>query len=257
MAESGFSDNQVLRYSRQLLVPGFDLDSQQALAEARVLIVGAGGLGCPAALYLAGAGVGSLTLIDPDRVEVHNLHRQIAFRQGDLGRPKAESLSEQLGELNREVDCPVREESADEAVLDRLLPELDLVLDCTDNFAARRAINRACVRAGTPFVSGAAIRREGQLAAFDRRQTDSACYACLYGDSEGGDERCAESGILGPVVGHVASFQALLALYLLTGQKVPQKLHRFDGAELEWRSAAFSRDPACPVCGARAEEARP
>lgn len=249
MAESGFSDNQVLRYSRQLLVPGFDLDSQQALADARVLIVGAGGLGCPAALYLAGAGVGSLTLMDPDRVEVHNLHRQIAFRQADLGRPKARALAEQLAKLTPELNCMIREECADESVLDQVLPELDLVLDCTDNFAARRAINRACVRSGTPLVSGAAIRREGQLAAFDRRRADAACYACLYGDSEGGDERCAESGILGPVVGHIASFQALMALYLLTGQPVAQKLHRFDGNELEWRSAAFSRDPACPVCG--------
>lgn len=249
MAEAGFSDNQVLRYSRQLLVPGFDLDSQQALANARVLIVGAGGLGCPAALYLAGAGVGSLTLMDPDRVEVHNLHRQIAFRQADLDRSKAQALADQLGELNPEVHCTVREERADESALDPLLPEMDLVLDCTDNFAARRAINRACVRAGTPLVSGAAIRREGQLAAFDRRRSDSACYACLYGDSEGGDERCAESGILGPAVGHVASFQALMALYLLTGQPVPQKLHRFDGEKLEWRSAGFTRDPDCPVCG--------
>jgi adenylyltransferase/sulfurtransferase len=253
MAETGFSDNQVLRYSRQLLVPGFDLDSQRALADARVLMVGAGGLGCPVALYLAGGGVGSLTLMDPDRVEVHNLHRQIAFRETDLDRPKAGALADQLVQLNPEVHCSVREERADESVLDKLLPETDLVLDCTDNFAARRAINRACVRAGTPFVSGAAIRREGQLAAFDRRRADPACYACLYGDTEGGDERCAESGILGPVVGHVAGFQALMALYLLTGQAVPQKLHRFDGAELEWRSASFSRDPACPVCGARAK----
>lgn len=255
MADSGFSDNQVLRYSRQLLVPGFDLDSQQLLVDARVLVVGAGGLGCPAALYLAGAGVGGLTLLDPDRVEVHNLHRQIAFRETDLDRPKAEALADRLGELNPEVACTAREERADESVLDDLLAEVDLVLDCTDNFAARRGINRACVRAGRAFVSGAAIRRDGQLAAFDRRRADAACYACLYGDSEGGDERCAESGILGPVVGHVASFQALLALYLLTGEAVPQRLHRFDGAELEWRSAAFNRDPACPVCGARAKVA--
>lgn len=249
MDESGFSDNQLLRYSRQLLVPGFDLDSQDRLARARVLIVGAGGLGCPAALYLAGAGVGSLTLMDPDRVEVHNLHRQIAFREADLGRSKAEALAQQLGERNPELHCAVRAEGADESGLDELLPEMDLVLDCTDNFAARRAINRACVRAATAFVSGAAIRREGQLAAFDRRQSDSACYACLYGDTEGGDERCAESGILGPVVGHVASFQALISLYLLIDEAVPQKLHRFDGTRLEWRATAFSRDPACPVCG--------
>ncbi len=256
MAETGFSDDKILRYSRQLLVPGFDLDSQQALTHARVLVVGAGGLGCPAALYLAGAGVGSLTLMDPDQVEVHNLHRQIAFRQADLGRPKARALAEQLSDLNPEVQCSVREESADEDVLDALLPETELVLDCTDNFAARRAINHACVRADTPFVSGAAIRREGQLAAFDRRQSDSACYACLYGDSEGGDERCAESGILGPVVGHVASFQALLALYLLIGQPVAQTLHRFDGTALAWRSAGFSRDPACPVCADGVEAAQ-
>jgi adenylyltransferase/sulfurtransferase len=245
-----FSDDQVLRYSRQLLVPGFDLDSQQALADARVLIVGAGGLGCPAALYLAGAGVGDLTLIDPDRVEVHNLHRQIAFREQDRDRYKAEALADALRQLNPEIRVDSREESANEAALVDLLDGMNLVLDCTDNFAARRAINRASVRTATPLVSGAAIRREGQLAAFDRRDPEAACYACLYGDSEGGDERCAESGILGPVVGHVASLQALVALRLLTGESVPQKLHRFDGETLEWRSASFQRDPGCPVCGA-------
>lgn len=248
MATDEFNDAQVLRYSRALLVPGFDLDDQQALRQARVLIVGAGGLGCPAALYLAGAGVGRLTLADPDQVEVHNLHRQIAFRESDLDQSKAQALADQLRALNSTIECRPLVERLSEERLDELTPKQDLVLDCTDHFAARRAINRSCVRNRVSLISGAAIRQEGQLAVFDRRRTESGCYACLYGDETGGDERCAQSGILGPVVGQVAVFQALLALRWLAGAELEPRLHRLDGQALEWRVSRFRRDPACPVC---------
>lgn len=243
------SDDQLMRYSRQLLLPQFDIDGQEALKSSSVLMVGAGGLGCPAGLYLAGAGVGKLVVVDPDEVEQHNLHRQIAFRESDIGRPKAEALTDQLSRLNPEPVYHSRVEKVDQVWLHTKLPKVDLVLDCTDNFESRRAINHACVKAKLPLVSGAAIRMEGQLAVFDRRQGDAACYACLFGDSEGADEVCAESGILGPVVGAVGTLQALLAIQLLTGKPVSQKLHRFDGETMEWRSLGFSRDPDCPVCG--------
>lgn len=243
------SDEQLMRYSRQLLLPQFDIEGQEALKRASVLMIGAGGLGCPAGLYLAGAGIGKLAVVDPDHVERHNLHRQIAFRESDVGMPKAEALTGQLAQLNPEPVYHSRVEKVDEVWLHTRLPKVDLVLDCTDNFESRRAINHACVRSRIPLVSGAAIRMEGQLAVFDHRRDDAACYSCLFGDGEGADEVCAESGILGPVVGAVGTLQALLAIQLLAGKAVAQRLHRFDGETMEWRSIGFSRDPACPVCG--------
>jgi molybdopterin/thiamine biosynthesis adenylyltransferase len=250
------NDDQLMRYSRQLLLPQFDIDGQEALAGSTVLMVGAGGLGCPAALYLAGAGIGKLVIVDPDEVEQHNLHRQVAFRETDIGKPKAEALADQLRALNPEPNYQSLVERVDEVWLHTRLPKVDAVLDCTDNFESRRAINHACVKANTPLISGAAIRMEGQLAVFDRRQEDAACYACLYGDSEGMDERCAESGILGPVVGAVGTLQALLTIQLLTGKPVAQKLHRFDGETMEWHSATFRRDRGCLVCGEKERGAR-
>lgn len=246
------SDDQLMRYSRQLLLPEFDIDGQQALQSSSVLMIGAGGLGCPAGLYLAGAGIGKLVVVDPDRVEAHNLHRQIGFAETDIGRPKAEALTARLQQLNPEPVYSSRVEKVDQIWLHSKLAKVDLVLDCTDNFASRRAINHACVNAGVALVSGAAIRMEGQLAVFDRRRGDGGCYACLFGDGEGPDELCAESGILGPVVGAIGTLQALLAIQLLLGKPVARKLHRFDGNTMEWHSVAFAPDPACPVCGEQA-----
>ncbi len=239
-----FNDEQLNRYSRQLMVDELDLDGQEALAAARVLIVGCGGLANPAALYLAGAGVGQLVLADDDRVELSNLHRQVAFRGDQVHQSKAEALRDQLQLLNAVV-------RVDDAWLDDAVAEATLVLDCTDNFVTRQAINRACVAHAKPLVSGAAIRMDGQLAVFDLRAADSPCYACVYGDGTDGDLACSEAGILGPVVGVVGTLQALAAIRTLSGASVASVLHLFDGRTLGWRQVAIPRDPQCPVCAAR------
>jgi adenylyltransferase/sulfurtransferase len=246
-----FNDEQLNRYSRQLMVDELDLDGQEALAAARVLIVGCGGLANPAALYLAGAGVGQLVLADDDRVELSNLHRQVAFRGDQVHQSKAEALRDQLQLLNADVDVRSAVVRVDDAWLDDAVAEATLVLDCTDNFATRQAINRACVAHARPLVSGAAIRMDGQLAVFDLRAADSSCYACVYGDGTDGDLACSEAGILGPVVGVVGTLQALAAIRTLSGASVASVLHLFDGRTLGWRQVAIPRDPQCPVCAAR------
>lgn len=246
-----FNDEQLNRYSRQLMVDELDLDGQEALAAARVLIVGCGGLANPAALYLAGAGVGQLVLADDDRVELSNLHRQVAFRGDQVNQAKAEALRDQLQLLNAEVDVRSAVVRVDDAWLDEAVSAATLVLDCTDNFATRQAINRACVAHGRPLISGAAIRMDGQLAVFDLRAADSPCYACVYGEGTDGDLACSEAGILGPVVGVVGTLQALAAIRTLSGASVASVLHLFDGRTLGWRQVAILRDPQCPVCAAR------
>jgi len=246
-----FNDEQLNRYSRQLMVDELDLDGQEALAAARVLIVGCGGLANPAALYLAGAGVGQLVLADDDRVELSNLHRQVSFRGDQVHQSKAEALRDQLQLLNADVDVRSAVVRVDDAWLDDAVAEATLVLDCTDNFVTRQAINRACVAHAKPLVSGAAIRMDGQLAVFDLRAADSPCYACVYGDGTDGDLACSEAGILGPVVGVVGTLQALAAIRTLSGASVASVLHLFDGRTLGWRQVAIPRDPQCPVCTAR------
>ncbi|MFT6635209.1 HesA/MoeB/ThiF family protein [Alcanivorax sp.] len=246
-----FNDEQLNRYSRQLMVDELDLDGQEALAAARVLIVGCGGLANPAALYLAGAGVGQLVLADDDRVELSNLHRQVAFRGDQVHQSKAEALRDQLQLLNADVDVRSAVVRVDDTWLDDAVAEATLVLDCTDNFVTRQAINRACVAHAKPLVSGAAIRMDGQLAVFDLRAADSPCYACVYGDGTDGDLACSEAGILGPVVGVVGTLQALAAIRTLSGASVASVLHLFDGRTLGWRQVAIPRDPQCPVCAAR------
>lgn len=176
------TDEMLLRYSRQILLADVDIEGQEKLSAASVLIVGAGGLGNPAALYLAGAGVKRILLVDGDTLDVSNLHRQIAFRDAQTGASKAQSLAQQLRELNPLVDVQAFEQFADRALLDALLPQVSVVLDCTDNFATRSLVNAACVAHRVALVSGAAIRLEGQLAVFDLRRDDAACYACLYGE---------------------------------------------------------------------------
>lgn len=248
MAEP-FSDDQLLRYSRQLLLDDVGLEGQEALRDARVLLVGAGGLANPAALYLAGAGVGQLTLVDDDKVDPSNLHRQIAFRGNQVGESKVQALADQLQALNPEVAVQGIAARADADWLIRQVPTVDLVLDCCDNFATRQAVNAACVRHRKPLVSGAAVRLDGQLALFDLRDPKSACYACVYGDGTDGDLACSDAGILGPVVGTIGTLQALLAIHLLVGRPVAPVLRLFDGRIASWREARFSKDPACPVCG--------
>lgn len=242
------NDDQLLRYSRQLMVEEFDLPGQEALSKARILVVGCGGLANPAALYLAGAGVGQLVLADDDRVELSNLHRQVAFRSEDVGQPKAEALKAQLQALNPDVSVQAHTLRVDSDWLDREVAAASVVLDCTDNFATRQNINQACVTHRTPLVSGAAIRLDGQLAVFDLRQPDSACYACVYGDGTDGDLACSQAGIVGPVVGTIGTLQALAAIQVLLGNPLPATLRLFDGRTLSWREMRFHKDPACPVC---------
>tara|TARA_B100000676_G_scaffold304207_2_gene355996 strand:+ start:674 stop:1417 length:744 start_codon:yes stop_codon:yes gene_type:complete len=243
-----FNDEQLERYSRQLMVEEFDLAGQDALAGARVLVVGCGGLANPAALYLAGAGVGELVLADDDAVELSNLHRQVAFRGDDVGQPKAGALKAQLQALNPDVTVHAHTLRVDADWLEREVAVATVVLDCTDNFATRQAINRACVTHQVPLVSGAAIRMDGQLAVFDLRQPDSACYACVYGDGTDGDLACSQAGIVGPVVGAIGTLQALAAMQVLLGHSLPATLRLFDGRTLSWREIRFHKDPACPVC---------
>ena len=245
------NDDQLLRYSRQLMVEEFDLAGQEALAGARVLVVGCGGLANPAALYLAGAGVGELVLADDDAVELSNLHRQVAFRGKDVGQSKAEALKAQLQALNSDVSVQAHTVRVDADWLDREVASATVVLDCTDNFATRQSINQACVTHRTPLVSGAAIRMDGQLAVFDLRQPDSACYACVYGDGTDGDLACSQAGIVGPVVGVVGTLQALAAMQVLLGNPMSATLRLFDGRTLSWREMRFHKDPACPVCSRR------
>lgn len=244
------TDEQLERYSRQLLVPEIDLAGQEALRQSRILIIGCGGLGNPAALYLAGAGVGRLVLADPDHVEMSNLHRQTAFRSSDVGRQKVLALADQLGQLNDDVVVQAEQCYADADWLDKQVEHADVVLDCSDNFATRQAVNRACVVHGVPLVSGAAITMDGQLSVFDRRQADSPCYACLYGVETDGDMPCSRAGIAGPVVGVIGTLQAMAAMAILCGQSLPSRLQTFDGRTLQWQEYLIKPDPKCPVCAA-------
>jgi len=245
------NDEQLLRYSRQILLPQIDIWGQEKIIQARVLIIGAGGLGCPAAIYLAAAGVGHLTIADPDEVELSNLQRQIAHHTKDIGRNKAVSARQMLAALNPNIEI---EALAIRLEGQRLLAEVkksDLVLDCSDNFTTRFDVNRACFDTTTPLVSGAAIRFEGQIAVFDPRQTNSPCYQCLYPDQGELAESCTESGVVDPITGIVGSIQALEAIKLLLaiGQPLTGKLLILDGLNMKWHSVRLPRNPGCPVCG--------
>ncbi len=245
-------DEQLLRYSRHILLPGIDVEGQEKLLQASVLVVGVGGLGSPVALYLAASGVGKLMLVDDDKVELSNLQRQIAHRTKDVGRSKTASAGESVMALNPDVAVElVTERLAGDALLSAV-GAVDVVVDCSDNFTTRFALNQACVLTRTPLVSGAAIRSEGQLSVFDFRQAESPCYRCLY-SPEAGDEQlnCAEAGVLAPIVGVMGSMQALEAVKVLTGfgQTLVGRLLLLDGATMECRTLKLGKDPSCPVCG--------
>jgi len=248
------NDEQLLRYSRHILLPQIDIDGQQRLLEARVLVVGAGGLGSPAALYLAAAGVGTLVLADGDSVDLTNLQRQILHRQAGIGRPKAESGRDSLAEINPGCRVlPVNERLGGEK-LEAQVREADIVLDCCDNFATRHAINRACVKFGKPLVSGAAIRFEGQVSVFDSRLPASPCYHCLFPEAEDIEEvRCAVMGVFAPLTGIIGCVQAAEALKLLIGcgESLAGRLLLLEGLAMEWRSLNIPRDRGCAVCGGR------
>lgn len=245
------SDEDLLRYSRQILLAQVDIDGQLKLKNSRVLIVGLGGLGSPVALYLAAAGVGELHLADFDTVDLSNLQRQIAHDTGSLGQAKVESAAKRLRAINPAIQLQLYPAGLDADSLDAAVAGVDLVLDCSDNFATREAVNAACVSACKPLVSGAAIRLEGQLAVFDPRQPASPCYHCLYGHGSEAELTCSEAGVLGPLVGLVGSLQALEALKLLAGfgQPLVGRLLLIDGLGSHFRELRVKRDPACSVCG--------
>lgn len=243
-------DQQLLRYSRQIMLPEVDISGQQALLNARVLIVGMGGLGSPAALYCAAAGVGTLAITDFDEVDLSNLQRQIVHRQSSIGQSKVDSAQQTLNELNPDCQIIPLREKLEGAALAEQIEQADLVLDCSDRFSTRFAINAACVATKTPLVSGAAIQFGGQLAVFDPRQSDSPCYRCLYDDSDDEALRCADNGVISPLVGVIGSLQALEAVKLLSGagKAAVGQLLIFDALNTQWRSMTLKKDPGCPVC---------
>lgn len=247
------TDDELLRYSRQILLKQIDVDGQLRLKQSRVLIVGLGGLGSPVALYLAAAGVGELHLADFDTVDLTNLQRQIAHDSVSIGRTKVDSAMARLHALNPEVRLVAHRAALDADCLADAVAAVDLVLDCSDNFATREAVNATCVATGRPLVSGAAIRLEGQLSVFDPRQVDSPCYHCLYGHGSEAELTCSEAGVVGPLVGVVGSLQALEALKLLAGFGEPLvgRLLLIDAFGSRFRELKVRRDPECPVCGGR------
>ena len=244
------NDAQLLRYSRQIMLPQLDIEGQEDLLAARALIVGAGGLGSPAAMYLAAAGAGQLVIADPDVVELSNLQRQLLHHDEDIGRNKAVSAQDTLATINPDIKIIPIAQRLQGGQLDDEVKLADVVLDCSDNFATRFAVNTACVKHRTPLVSGAAIRMEGQLAVFDSRQQDSPCYHCLYKEGEEADQTCSENGVLSPVVGIIGSLQALEALKVILslGETLTGRLLAFDGLTLEWRTLKLQQDPACKTC---------
>ncbi|PVV10797.1 MAG: molybdopterin-synthase adenylyltransferase MoeB [gamma proteobacterium symbiont of Ctena orbiculata] len=244
------NDDQLLRYSRQIMLPAIGIEGQEILLGARILIVGLGGLGSPAAMYLAAAGVGNLVLLDFDQVDLTNLQRQIVHTTSRIGELKVESARETLLALNPECQVETIAEKLDQEALQQQIEKADLVLDGTDNFATRFAINKACYLTATPLVSGAAIRMEGQISVFTG-EPGGPCYHCLYPDEGEMDESCSANGVLAPLVGVIGSLQATEAIKQLTGagNTLHGRLLLLDALEMEWRSLRLTPDPACPVCG--------
>lgn len=242
---------QLLRYSRQMMLPEIDAAGQEKLAAARVLIIGLGGLGSAASIYLATAGAGHLVLVDFDRVELSNLQRQILYTTGDIGRSKVEVAREHLLALNPEIEVSTIEGRLEQAGLEHETAAADVVIDASDNFATRFAVNAACVRTRTPLVSAAAIRFEAQLSAFDPKRADSPCYRCLYGEDAAVDQSCTANGVIAPLLGIFGSLQALETMKLIMGIGEPLigRLLLFDALRMEWHCASLPRDPGCPVCG--------
>lgn len=246
------NDEQLLRYSRHILLDEIGIEGQEKLLASHVLIVGAGGLGSPVALYLGSAGVGRLTVVDHDRVDATNLQRQIAHTLERIGEFKSESVVQSIAAINPDVQVTSVTERADDVLLDKLVEKADVVLDCTDNFATRHAINRACVKHHKPLVSGAAIRFDGQIAVYDPRSDLSPCYACVFPESDLLEETsCASMGVFAPLVGIVGTVQAAEALKLLCeiGRPLTGRLLLLDGRSMEWNEMKVSRNAACKVCG--------
>ena len=245
------NDQQLLRYSRQIMLPQVDIAGQQKLLDAKILIVGAGGLGSPAAMYLAAAGVGQITIYDDDQVDLTNLQRQIAHCTSDIGLDKVISTLNTLENINPEIRVVAKKARLQNELLLNEVRAADVVLDCSDNFSTRFAINHACVAKKTALVSGAAIRFEGQISVFTPGQNDSPCYNCLY-QSEGEElQNCARNGVIAPITGIVGSIQALEAMKLIMqiGNNLTGRLLLLDGLSMEWQTLRLKKNPACPTCG--------
>jgi molybdopterin/thiamine biosynthesis adenylyltransferase len=247
-------DQQLLRYSRHILLDEVGIEGQQCMLDAHALIVGAGGLGSPAALYLAASGVGRITLVDDDSVDLTNLQRQVMHTTARVGQPKVESGREALLQINPEIEVVALRERVGPARLAELVDAADVVLDCSDNFATRHAVNRACVAAGVALVAGAVIRFDGQVSVYDMRDPASPCYACLFPpDSRFEDAACSTMGVFAPLVGVIGAVQAAEALKLLAGIRpsLAGRLQMLDGRAMEWSEVRVARNPACPVCAQR------
>ncbi len=246
------NDNQLLRYSRHILLPQIEYDGQEKLTQGHVLIVGAGGLGSPVAMYLAASGVGTLTICDFDSVDMTNLQRQIIHTTQSVGINKAVSAQQAIFEINPEVTVHTVQQKSTEAEMRALVAQADVVVDCSDNFATRYALNRLCFQHKTPLVSGAAIRFEGQITVFDFRNETTPCYHCLYPDVGSDQEmRCADNGVFAPLVGMIGTAQAAEALKLLLniGETLQGRLLLLDALTAEWRTIKLARDASCAVCG--------
>ncbi|MFP6837641.1 MAG: molybdopterin-synthase adenylyltransferase MoeB [Pseudomonadales bacterium] len=247
---SDMSDEELLRYSRQIMLPEIDVGGQDKLLDASAMILGVGGLGSPAAIYLASAGVGRIVLVDDDQVDLSNLQRQIIHRQDTIGESKVTSAARSLLQLNPGASIDTVDYKLEGDELIQAVSRVDIVLDATDNFAARYALNDACWTTGTPLVSGAAIRWEGQVAVFDPRQPDSPCYRCLYAEGDDSALNCSENGVIAPLVGIIGSCQAMEAIKLLTdvGDSLAGYVLYFDAKRMEWRKLRLPRNPTCPTC---------
>lgn len=248
------TDDQLLRYSRHILLDEVGIEGQQAMLDAHALVIGAGGLGSPAALYLASAGVGRITLVDDDEVDLTNLQRQIAHTTARVGMPKVESAAQAMAAINPEVQVSAVRARADAALLDTLVAQATVVLDCCDNYTTRQAVNAAGVRHGVPLVSGAVIRFDAQISVFDPRADGAPCYACIFPpDAEFEEVRCSTMGVFAPLVGVVGAMQAAEALKLVAGigTSLAGRMLMLDGRSMEWSTMRMQRAPDCPVCVAR------
>jgi molybdopterin-synthase adenylyltransferase len=245
------NDAQLLRYSRHILLDEIGIEGQERIRAAHVLLIGAGGLGSPAALYLASAGVGRITLVDHDTVDLTNLQRQIAHTTARVGLPKVASAQAAIAAINPDVQVDGLQQRADDDFLAHWLPQVDVVLDCSDNFDTRQRVNAACVRSHKPLVSGAAIRFDGQISVYDSRDAASPCYACLFPpDATFEEVNCATMGVFAPLVGIIGTMQAAEALKLLAcvGQSLAGRLQMLDARAMEWNEVQVPRNARCPVC---------
>lgn len=244
------NDDQLLRYSRHVMLSQIDYDGQQKLLDSHVAVFGLGGLGSPVAMYLASSGIGHLTLIDDDTVELSNLQRQIIHTESSIGQSKVNSAADRLSSLNSECKIETVQSRLDQQTMEELVQHVDVVVDCTDNFASRFMLNEVTQKLKTPLVSGAAIRMEGQVTVYDASQPDACCYQCLYENTGELQESCSETGVLSPLLGIIGSIQALETIKLLTetGKSLTNRLLIFDAVTLTWREIKLKKNPNCPVC---------